>query len=463
MSMHPTARSATIVSLLTVATTLSLGGVGSAVVPAPIDPGRLPGPARSAPLAPTEQRNACAVALPSADEPGVPLPQRTMDFESVWPLTRGAGQTVAVIDTGVARHSRLPGLIPGGDYVSTGDGTGDCDAHGTIVAGLIAAAPAPTSGFVGGAPDARIVTIRQSSANFSETRRRDDPNDVQNTSGYGNTQTMAMAIRQAVDNGATVVNISEVACRSAADGIADQSLGAAVHYAATVKNAVVVAAAGNFRSGGCMAQNPGIDPLDPGADPWNSVATIATPAWYDDYVLTVGSVDPDGAASEFSLGGPWVDVAAPGTGIVSLSPDGTGETRSWLNGQGQQMPFVGTSFAAPLVSATVALVRARLPQLSAQQVIARIEATAHAPAEGWNPFVGHGVVDLVAAVTADLPDDDVTVQAFASAQLPTPHPPPPPDTRPRTVALAATGGIVALAILGVLASLPLRRRASRRD
>ena len=37
----------------------------------------------------------------------------------------GAGINVAVIDTGVARHPRLPGLIPGGDYVSTGDGTGD--------------------------------------------------------------------------------------------------------------------------------------------------------------------------------------------------------------------------------------------------------------------------------------------------------------------------------------------------
>ncbi|WP_233284332.1 type VII secretion-associated serine protease mycosin [Prescottella equi] len=462
MRMRSAARPATIVSLLAVAT-LSLGGVGSAVVPSPIDPGRLPGAARPAPLAPTEQRNACAVATASADEPNVPLPQRTMSFDTVWPLTRGAGQTVAVIDTGVARHPRLPGLIPGGDYVSTGDGTGDCDAHGTIVAGLIAAAPTPTSGFAGGAPDARVMTIRQSSANFSETRRRDDPNDVQNTSGYGNTQTMAMAIRQAVDNGATVVNISEVACRSASDGIADQSLGAAVHYAATVKNAVVVAAAGNFRSGGCMAQNPGADPLDPGADPWDSVATIATPAWYDDYVLTVGSVDPDGAASEFTLGGPWVDVAAPGTGIVSLSPDGAGETRSWSNGQGQQMPFVGTSFAAPLVSATVALVRARYPQLTAQQVIARIEATAHAPAEGWNPFVGRGVVDPVAAVTADLPDEAATEPAFASAQLPAPQPPRPPDSRPRTVALAATGGIVTLAVLCVLASLPLRRRASRHD
>ncbi|NKV11374.1 hypothetical protein GS909_10260 [Rhodococcus hoagii] len=107
MRMRSAARSATIVSLLAVAT-MSLGGVGSAVVPSPIDPGRLPGAARPAPLAPTEQRNACAAATVSAGEPNVPLPQRTMSFDTVWPLTRGAGQTVAVIDTGVARHPRLP-------------------------------------------------------------------------------------------------------------------------------------------------------------------------------------------------------------------------------------------------------------------------------------------------------------------------------------------------------------------
>lgn len=461
--VRSTIRSATVVPLVTVVATLALGGVGAAVVPPPIDPGRLPGQARPAPLMPTEQRNACAVALPSAAEPSTPLPQRTMDFQSVWPLTRGAGQTIAVIDTGVTRHPRLPGLVPGGDYVSTGDGTEDCDAHGTIVAGLIAATPEPTSGFAGGAPDARIMTIRQSSANFAETRRQEAPNDIQNTSGYGNTQTMAMAIRHAVDNGATVVNISEVACRSAADGISDQSLGAAVHYAATVKDAVVVAAAGNFGSGGCAAQNPDRDPLNPGADQWDSIATIATPAWYDDFVLTVGSVDPDGAASEFALGGPWVDVAAPGTGIVSLSPDGTGETRSWLDGQGRPMPFAGTSFAAPLVSATAALVRARFPHLSAREVIARIEATAHAPAEGWNPFVGHGVVDPAAAVTADPSVDGVAEQNFSSVQLPTPQPPAPPDSRPRTVAVAATGGIVTLAVFGVLGSSALRRWSARRS
>ena len=51
---------------------------------------------------------------------------------------------------------------------------------------------------------------------------------------------------------------------------------------------------------------------------------MVSPAWYDDYVFTVGSVDERGAPSSFSLAGPWVDVAAPGEGIVSLDPDGEG-------------------------------------------------------------------------------------------------------------------------------------------
>ncbi len=62
-----------------------------------------------------------------------------LSLDTVWPLTRGDGQKIAVIDTGVARHRLLPRLIGGGDYVSHGDGTADCDRHGTIVAGIAAA------------------------------------------------------------------------------------------------------------------------------------------------------------------------------------------------------------------------------------------------------------------------------------------------------------------------------------
>ena len=85
-----------------------------------------------------------------------PSQLKDLDLPTVWRLTRGAGQTVAVIDTGVSRHRLLPHLIPGGDYVFTGDGTEDCDGHGTIVAGIIGAAgdSADPNAFSGVAPDA---------------------------------------------------------------------------------------------------------------------------------------------------------------------------------------------------------------------------------------------------------------------------------------------------------------------
>src|SRR5439155_11883461 len=115
-------------------------------------------------------------------------------------------QTVAVIDTGVARHRLLPHLVPGGDYVSTADGTEDCDGHGTVVAGIIGAAPdSDRSAFSGIAPDATIVSIRQSSNKF---RAIDDPSG----SGFGDVDTLASAVRAAADMGATVINVSSVAC-----------------------------------------------------------------------------------------------------------------------------------------------------------------------------------------------------------------------------------------------------------
>ena len=180
-------------------------------------------------------------------------------MQDVWQLSRGAGQTVAVIDTGVSRHRLLPHLIPGGDYVSTGDGTADCDGHGTIVAGIIGASPEPDgdNAFSGIAPDATIIGIRQSSNRF---RAADDPSG----SGFGDVDTLAMAVRTAADVGATVINVSTVACLPAQGDLDDRALGAALAYAVDVKNVVVVAAAGNVGSSGqCPDQNPEADPADP--------------------------------------------------------------------------------------------------------------------------------------------------------------------------------------------------------
>lgn len=407
----------------------------TAVSPPRVDETFLPAAAPPSPPQPTEQRDDCADTAAAA--PGVAGHQLDqLGLPAVWPLTRGAGQTVAVVDTGVGRHRLLPRLLPGGDYVSSGDGTEDCDGHGTLVAGIVAA----DGEFRGVAPNAAVLAIRQSSNKFGV--RGEAP-------GFGDVQTLAAAIRTAADLGATVINVSSVACQPSAELIDDRALGAALAYAVDVKNVVVVAAAGNVGgSGQCPTQNP-----DHSQTPdWQSVASVASPAWYDDLVLTVGSVRSDGSPSAFTLAGPWVDVAAPGEDVISLGPGGDGLIDRLDRGDGTR-PIAGTSYAAPVVSGIAALVRSRWPQLSARQVMTRIERTAHHPAGGWNPVLGHGMVDVSAAVSAGLP----AVAAPAETPVAAPAVITPADPRPRRVALAGAGSCLAIAGL-VAASASTRGR-----
>lgn len=81
--------------------------------------------------------------LPGTDFQLQPKYMEMLNLNEAWQFGRGDGVKVAVIDTGVTPHPRLPRLIPGGDYVMAGgDGLSDCDAHGTLVASMIAAVPA---------------------------------------------------------------------------------------------------------------------------------------------------------------------------------------------------------------------------------------------------------------------------------------------------------------------------------
>lgn len=400
--------------LALIALTLSFVTAPAAALAAPpvVDDAFLPAPGPASPLESTSQREPCTQAISSPE--AAPLAARALGFTEVWPLSRGDGQLVAVIDTGVTPHPRLRDVIPGGDYVSTGDGLADCDAHGTFVAGIIAAQPSETDEFTGVAPAARILSIRQSSHKF--VRAASTADDYQSENSYGNIRTLALAVRRAADLGATVINISEVGCVPADSVLDDRALGAALKYAVETKDAVVVAAAGNVGTS-CREQNPPPSPLTDGRPDWDNLHTVATPAWYSDYVLTVGAVGPDGHPAEFSLAGPWIDVAAPGTGVVSLDPEpGSQGLATAIATAHGPAPIAGTSYAAPYVSGTVALVRSRFPELTAREVMNRIVRTAHPPAHGWDPSVGHGVIDPVAAVTADLdPRGEAGSRGFATA------------------------------------------------
>lgn len=152
---------------------------------------------------------------------------------------------------------------------------------------------------------------------------------------------------------------------------------------------------------------------------------MSSPSWFSDYVLSVGAVDAYGAALDKSMSGPWVGVAAPGTHIMGLSPQGGGPVNAYPPSRPgeKNMPFWGTSFSAAYVSGVAALVRAKFPELTAYQVINRIVQSAHNPPAGVDNKLGYGLVDPVAALTFNIPSGD-RMAPGAQSRVITPAAPP---------------------------------------
>jgi membrane-anchored mycosin MYCP len=399
-----------------------------------------------------------AGVLPGTDPRAVNPNQLALNLSEAWQHSRGEGQTVAVIDTGVRPGPRLPNVEGGGDFVESTDGLTDCDGHGTLVAGLIAAQPGD-DGFSGVAPAARLISIRQTSAKYSPRTRGEDP---ALSRAALDVTSLARAVVRAADLGARVINISAVACLPANKTIDQAELGAALKYAAVQKDAVIVAAAGNNRGGmttssACEA-NPLTDPARPD-DPrnWTGVTSVSIPSWWQPYVLSVGSLTPAGLPSDFTMSGPWVGIAAPGEHVVSLSnSDGGGLANGLPNDRHELYPISGTSYAAAYVSGVAALVRNKFPDLRADEVVRRITATANGAARSPSNLVGAGGVDPVAALTWDVPEAPRT-DADAVKPVAAPSPPAPEDPTPRTVAFVGTGAL-ALAVLATAVASAYRRK-----
>jgi subtilisin family serine protease len=164
-------------------------------------------------------------------------------------------------------------------------------------------------------------------------------------------------------------------------------------------------------------------------------------------VVGVGAIGPDGLRVESSQVGAYVDLTAPGAGVVGAAPGG-----------GQQT-YEGTSFAAPFVAATAALVRARWPALHQAEVVHRLLATAD-PATGPRPSpqYGYGVVNPLRALTE-------VVASLPSASAPAspgvgPPPAPPVRTRPNWLVIGFALALVlaAIAIAVIAAAVPAGRR-----
>lgn len=322
-------------------------------------------------LAPPEEvaGGAGTAASPIPGLAGLPWGLARIRAPEAWQVTRGSEEIiVAVIDSGIDRT--IPELaavlwtnpreVPGNGLDDDGNGYVD-DAfgwdfrdnvpahlrrtqlhwHGTFVAGIIAAR-LTEGGAAGVAPNVRIMDVR-----FLDSRGLFTTKDWDR---------LAAAVRYAVDNGARIINLSLYA-KGQPPAVVEQAL----VYAAE-NNVIVVGIAGN--DGRPEVLYPGKYPA----------------------VVAVSATDSRDALAPFSSWGPEVAVAAPGHEVVSLLPGG----RTALGS--------GTSYAAPHVTGTLALMLSADPSLTAAGAVALLLGSA-APLAGSDArWFGAGLVDAAAGV-----------------------------------------------------------------
>jgi len=268
-----------------------------------------------------------------------------------WCVSTG-GALVADIDTGADfSHPDLSGrLLPGARFTN-GDGSqsqaslDDAVGHGTMTAGIIAANTNNGIGIAGIAFASKILVVK-----------------VFDDQGSGSTSDAAAGIRWAADNGAKAINLSLGSDPAGPTGIhaslvPDAEIIDAIRYAAN-KDVAVAASAGN----GTAVGNGGV-----GGAPASEYQQIA------DVALVVGALGPQAELAWYSNSGLGVNIYSPGgddpngTGATNINVVSTSKGDGYAKGQ-------GTSFAAPHVTGTLALLRSR--GLSAAAARQRILDTA---------------------------------------------------------------------------------------
>ncbi|WP_329444162.1 type VII secretion-associated serine protease mycosin [Streptomyces canus] len=349
-----------------------------------------------------------------------------MHTQEAWQTTKGAGVTVAVLDTGVENdHPDLVGnVLTGKDMIGFGAVRGQRPwaRHGTAMAGIIAGhghGVGNGDGVMGIAPEAKILPVRVILEDGDPARSR-----ARNTRGNA----LAEGIRWAADHGADVINLSLGDDSASAHPEAGED--DAVQYALK-KGAVVVASAGN---GGEKGDH------------------ISYPAAYPG-VIAATAVDKFGTRASFSTRRWYATVAAPGDDVVIADPD-----HKYYEGW-------GTSAASAFVSGAVALVKAAHPDLTPAQIKKVLEDTArNAPSGGRDDSRGFGFVDPAAALKAAARLEPQGLQPASYGEKYFGSGPDAPASGSDTASWAAplAGGVgVALLITGVV--LWRGRRGSRRS
>jgi len=296
-------------------------------------------------------------------------------MQKAWDVTMGDKDTViAIVDTGVAYESYYdqknyyywaPDLakthfVPGYDFVNNDAHPNDDNWHGTLLAGIIAQTTNNTLGTAGICPECSIMPVK-----------------VLDSTGYGNTVTIAEGIVWAADHGAHVINLSF----------------GGVEPSAVIKDACAYA----YNKGStliCASGNRGLDRL-------------IFPASYDEYCIAVGATRFDETRAYYSDYGPSLDLVAPGgdtridqnrdnlgDGIVAMTfgPQGFND---WVYLFG-----IGTSMAAAQVSGVAGLIISAGVASTPDEVRYVLEKTAEDRGPmGFDSEHGWGMINAHAAVT----------------------------------------------------------------
>ncbi|MGR3935601.1 type VII secretion-associated serine protease mycosin [Streptomyces sp. BRA346] len=272
-----------------------------------------------------------------------------MQAESMWKVSSGKGMTVAVIDSGVdASTPELRGkVLPGKNFVEPGkDARTDMDGHGTAMAALISGNGVGGQGVKGLAPDARILPLTVSGTSKEAAR--------------SSTPALIKAIRYAADSDAKIINMSLAFQDYLLEKNEPEELQKAVDYAIG-RGKLLLAGSGNDG---------------------NTSNDLTYPA-ASDGVAGVGAVDKDLAHVKFSNYGSQVALAAPGEDIPINCIGKSGYCRSG-----------GTSQATAIASGAAALIWAKHPKWTGNQVLRVMMETAGKPADGKIPsrYLGYGTI-----------------------------------------------------------------------
>jgi hypothetical protein len=272
----------------------------------------------------------------------------------------------------------------GDPFFTTIPGTPVTNPHGTATAS-VAAAPANGIGILGVWPGARTLNVPLQT--------------LPGTDGGISCEASANGIAKAIMAGAAVINMSY--------GSISECTSERLQIDFAVGRGIIpVAAAGNEYEEG---------------NPYEFPASLP-------HVVTVAATDSKGRSADFSNANDSIDLSAPGVDILAAVPpalddDGTADGYEKLS---------GTSFAAPMVSAAIAWVRAVRPDLAPDQAAAAVRLSARdVGVEGWDPLTGFGILDVGAALKIPLdrlpihdpsePNDNISWvngQAYAGGPAP---------------------------------------------